>query len=76
VDFVLELTSANGEWLIESSVRGGGRDRDDVVHEFPDRMAISDHELLVELDGATRMLAESRAHALQAFVHDYVGSTK
>jgi hypothetical protein len=39
VDFVLELTSAGGEWLIESSVRGGGRDRDDVVHEFPDRMA-------------------------------------
>ena len=76
VDFVLELTCANDEWLIESSVRGGGRDRDDIVHEFPDRMAISDRDLLVELDGATRMLAEARAGALQAFIRDYVGSRK
>lgn len=76
VDFILELTCTNNEWLIESSVRGGGRDRDDVVREFPDRMAISDQELLVELDGATRMIAESRVHALQAFVRDYVGSTE
>jgi hypothetical protein len=76
VDFVLELTCADGEWLIESSVRGGGRDRDDVVQEFPDRMAISDRELLVELDGATRMLFESRTRALQDFVRDYVGWTK
>jgi hypothetical protein len=73
LDFILELISANGEWLIESSVRGGGRDRDDVVLEFPDRLAITDQEMLAELDGATRMIAESRTRALQTFVLDYVG---
>ena len=73
MDFILEMTCADGEWLIESSVRGGGRDRDDIVLAFPDRVAITDQELLAELDGATRMIAESRTRALQTFVLDYVG---
>jgi hypothetical protein len=75
IDLILELTCADNEWLIESSVRGGGRDRDDVVYEFPARVAVSDEELLTELVGATSMLTESRASALQVFVRDYVGST-
>lgn len=75
LDFILELTCANAEWLLESSVRGGGRDRDDIVQEFPDRIAISDEDLLTELDGSIRLLTKSRSEALEAFVRDYVGSS-
>jgi hypothetical protein len=72
VDFVLELTYADDEWLIETSVRGGGLDGDDVLYELPDRVAVTDEELVEELSGATHMLMASREAAMNVFTRDYV----
>jgi hypothetical protein len=72
VDFILELTYADDEWLIETSVRGG-LDGDDVLYELPDRTAVTDEELVEELSGATRMLMASREAAMDVFTRDYVG---
>jgi hypothetical protein len=73
IDFILELTSTGDEWLIETSVRGSGRDGDDVLYALPDRAAVTDEELVEELSGATRMLMASREAPMEAFTRAYVG---
>ncbi|WP_306214870.1 hypothetical protein [Actinoplanes sp. RD1] len=67
MDYVLELVRRD-TWVIETAVRGNADEDEDRVLEFPDRPAVTDEELLIELAGAARMLAAARERALAAFV--------
>ncbi|MEV6343551.1 hypothetical protein [Actinoplanes sp. NPDC051851] len=76
LDFCLEVSYADGEWVISSFAAAGGRDPNgsDRIASFPDRYAVTDQEFLAELSGACRMLTGSRKSILDSFLNEYVAA--
>jgi hypothetical protein len=74
LDYCLELSWRDDEWLIESSGCATGRDPNggDRLLTLPDRYAVTDQEFVEELDGACRMLVDQRARILELFRTGYV----
>jgi hypothetical protein len=77
LDYSLELTWRDDEWLIESSACATGRDPNggDRLLALTDRYAVTDQEFVEELDGACRMLVDQRAPILDLFLTGYVAGS-
>ncbi len=55
----LEFRWDSGSWAVESSIRHNTDSGEDELVGLPTRYAVDDDELVAELDGAARALAES-----------------
>lgn len=55
----LEFRWDSGSWIVESSIRHNTDTGEDELVGLPARFAVDDDELVAELDGAARALAEA-----------------
>jgi hypothetical protein len=55
----LEFRSADGSWIIESSIRHNTREGEDELVGLATRYAVDDDELAAELDGASAALVDA-----------------
>ncbi|GAA2710676.1 hypothetical protein [Actinoplanes palleronii] len=79
LEYCLEATHEDGEWLIRSAGCAAGHDPNgsERIYELPDRYAVTDREFVDELVGACRTLTDHRAKILDLFLTVYVqGFTK
>lgn len=54
--WILEFTLDNAQWGIEASIRTSNKDGQDIVHEFPDRLARDFEDFLRTAKEAERWL--------------------